>query len=399
MFLSVTNGACITDQSLSPCVVSASLHGISMALSCQKPVFRISCSYLLSDFLCYFPFFEFSDSVLYCNCRTITAIHPLIECTNSSFRHLTRSPGTELFIVMGFTLNSGQYQHLPQMHGLPTGFQYDNDEDPVHAQSSHPMFCDGLPRTPSQHLMNLSSLAPNSLSTNYSLLHPIPMSHSSIAWGGNSQHASGFENQTGNNYYGSGSNFSSIDEHNSSSFLQGSAFSPQQEVPRFLPNMFNNSIPLDDGYEPSAYIVDSSKAGLQKPNPNAMGYTFEYQAMSNVQDLKRLNICTSPVPKIEQDDDVMSFKRPPTCGLSSSVSSEEGNSSREMTAIELDDHNIDEPYAKLIHRALMSAPNHSMVLQEIYQWFRENTQKGSSDTKGWMNSIRHNLSMNAVSLS
>ncbi|KUJ24529.1 winged helix DNA-binding domain-containing protein, partial [Mollisia scopiformis] len=52
-------------------------------------------------------------------------------------------------------------------------------------------------------------------------------------------------------------------------------------------------------------------------------------------------------------------------------------------------------YAKLIYRALMSAPNHSMVLQEIYQWFRDNTAKGASDGKGWMNSIRHNLSMNA----
>ena len=70
--------------------------------------------------------------------------------------------------------------------------------------------------------------------------------------------------------------------------------------------------------------------------------------------------------------------------------------SREMTTLEIDDHAADEPYAKLIHRALMSAPNHSMVLQEIYQWFRDNTTKGSADSKGWMNSIRHNLSMNAV---
>ena len=78
-------------------------------------------------------------------------------------------------------------------------------------------------------------------------------------------------------------------------------------------------------------------------------------------------------------------------------SDDSGTSSREMTAVEFDDSGIEEPYAKLIHRALMSAPNHSMVLQEIYQWFRDNTAKGSSDTKGWMNSIRHNLSMNAVS--
>jgi hypothetical protein len=80
----------------------------------------------------------------------------------------------------------------------------------------------------------------------------------------------------------------------------------------------------------------------------------------------------------------------------SDTSDDSGTSSREMTAMELDDLSIDEPYAKLIYRALMNAPNHAMVLQEIYQWFRDNTSKGSSNSKGWMNSIRHNLSMNAV---
>ncbi|KAK4658301.1 hypothetical protein QC762_100230 [Podospora pseudocomata] len=54
----------------------------------------------------------------------------------------------------------------------------------------------------------------------------------------------------------------------------------------------------------------------------------------------------------------------------------------------------EEPYAKLIYRAFMSKPNHAMTLQEIYQWFRDNTDKGKDDTKGWQNSIRHNLSMN-----
>lgn len=58
---------------------------------------------------------------------------------------------------------------------------------------------------------------------------------------------------------------------------------------------------------------------------------------------------------------------------------------------------IEEPYAKLIYRALMSTPDHSMALQDIYRWVRTNTNKGNSDSKGWMNSIRHNLSMNAVS--
>ncbi|KAM7211524.1 hypothetical protein V8F06_013095 [Rhypophila decipiens] len=55
----------------------------------------------------------------------------------------------------------------------------------------------------------------------------------------------------------------------------------------------------------------------------------------------------------------------------------------------------EEPYAQLIYRALMSTkPRYAMTLQDIYQWFRENTDKGKSGSKGWQNSIRHNLSMN-----
>ncbi|KAH0597657.1 hypothetical protein MHUMG1_05037 [Metarhizium humberi] len=56
----------------------------------------------------------------------------------------------------------------------------------------------------------------------------------------------------------------------------------------------------------------------------------------------------------------------------------------------------DEPYAKLIYKAFMTRPNYSMTLQEIYQWFREHTTKAVTETGGWQNSIRHNLSMNAA---
>ncbi|KAK7541407.1 hypothetical protein IWX49DRAFT_322597 [Phyllosticta citricarpa] len=56
-----------------------------------------------------------------------------------------------------------------------------------------------------------------------------------------------------------------------------------------------------------------------------------------------------------------------------------------------------EPYAKLIHRCLMQAPNKEMVLRDIYNWFKSNTNKAADKrTKGWQNSIRHNLSMNGA---
>ena len=56
-----------------------------------------------------------------------------------------------------------------------------------------------------------------------------------------------------------------------------------------------------------------------------------------------------------------------------------------------------EPYAALIYRALKSAPEHKMVLREIYEWFEKHTDKAKdSGSRGWQNSIRHNLSMNGV---
>lgn len=59
----------------------------------------------------------------------------------------------------------------------------------------------------------------------------------------------------------------------------------------------------------------------------------------------------------------------------------------------------DKPYAALIYDALLQAPNHRMMLREIYDWFRANTNKVQDNgSNGWQNSIRHNLSMNKVCL-
>lgn len=55
------------------------------------------------------------------------------------------------------------------------------------------------------------------------------------------------------------------------------------------------------------------------------------------------------------------------------------------------------PYAKLIYRALMDAPEHQMVLKDIYEWIAQNTDKARDPAfKGWQNSVRHNLSMNGA---
>ncbi|CAI7581835.1 unnamed protein product [Penicillium glandicola] len=54
------------------------------------------------------------------------------------------------------------------------------------------------------------------------------------------------------------------------------------------------------------------------------------------------------------------------------------------------------PYSVLIYQALKDAPGNKLQLQSIYSWFEANTDKGGDpNAKGWQNSIRHNLSMNA----
>ncbi|KAJ5430075.1 Winged helix-turn-helix transcription repressor DNA-binding [Penicillium cf. griseofulvum] len=54
------------------------------------------------------------------------------------------------------------------------------------------------------------------------------------------------------------------------------------------------------------------------------------------------------------------------------------------------------PYSVLIYQALKEAPGNKLQLQSIYAWFEANTDKGGDpNAKGWQNSIRHNLSMNA----
>ncbi|OBT69906.1 hypothetical protein VE03_00594 [Pseudogymnoascus sp. 23342-1-I1] len=90
----------------------------------------------------------------------------------------------------------------------------------------------------------------------------------------------------------------------------------------------------------------------------------------------------------------VSMSRTPSLPDAASCKAEDD--AEDDVASNAEDSKIGEPYAKLIHRALMGAPSHSMALQEIYQWFIDNTEKGSSSGSGWRNSIRHNLSMNAA---
>jgi hypothetical protein len=60
--------------------------------------------------------------------------------------------------------------------------------------------------------------------------------------------------------------------------------------------------------------------------------------------------------------------------------------------------NVDPCYAQLLYRCLKEAPDHTMTLKNVYEWVRQHSQKArDSSGTGWQNSVRHNLSMNAVS--
>ena len=75
----------------------------------------------------------------------------------------------------------------------------------------------------------------------------------------------------------------------------------------------------------------------------------------------------------------------------------EVNASSAKRAEDIDVQDDEIPYAQLIYKALMSVPSKTMILSEIYRYFRENIPRfAKTRTKGWQNSIRHNLSMNGV---
>ncbi|KAJ5774288.1 hypothetical protein N7457_009184 [Penicillium paradoxum] len=71
-------------------------------------------------------------------------------------------------------------------------------------------------------------------------------------------------------------------------------------------------------------------------------------------------------------------------------------SPRSSTGDHKEDRSSNQPYSSLIYDALKAAPGNKLPLQGIYSWFEANTDKGADPkAKGWQNSIRHNLSMNA----
>jgi hypothetical protein len=167
-----------------------------------------------------------------------------------------------------------------------------------------------------------------------------------------------------------------------------------------------------DGSESSFHLQQDGHFGVYQTTPYPMTTPDGLPAgseltrplsacSSSLGGLKAERDLASPAVKSEAEDEMLSGSQYPAeisrhrCPSPQS-STVDSPTSGGGTPGNVSSSKQDEPYAQLIYRAFMSTPRHAMTLQDLYQWFRENTDKGKSDTKGWQNSIRHNLSMNAA---
>lgn len=246
---------------------------------------------------------------------------------------------------------------------------------------------DGPSRSqPDQHFVINPSATSLPVNNSFSLTPPMTsIPQSSTIWSDPNNPQLSFDDQTANDYYGGYSTVVTSSEQENS-LVRGIEFSGVPRTwPPYDPRMLEHNMAME-GFD-QVYMLDNDKNDTQSSTHQA--------ALDLTKAPHYVRLSMSQSPKVESDSQEPHLSPSKETG----PDSEDGDrSSREMTAMDVDEHTTDEPYAKLIHRALMSVPSHSMVLQEIYQWFRDNTGKGSGgpESKGWMNSIRHNLSMNAV---
>ncbi|THC92611.1 hypothetical protein EYZ11_007913 [Aspergillus tanneri] len=187
-----------------------------------------------------------------------------------------------------------------------------------------------------------------------------------------------------------------------------------------VPRLF----PYDHGWS-SSFMASSSttsqlKPGLRRPHAAAYhgspdwiretdGSTFDPDPSSysssqpgiETQDRSEAPAALYPTTTITTPSPTLSISsRQPMHGGKSTPSAPNPATDRDDMQTSPDDTegepNNDQPYSWLIYRALRSAPGMKLPLQEIYSWFEKNTAKGKDrNSKGWQNSIRHNLSMNA----
>jgi hypothetical protein len=164
---------------------------------------------------------------------------------------------------------------------------------------------------------------------------------------------------------------------------------------------------------PRTYTTSMDLTGLPMTIPNSYeshppaAYQIEPQRPHEAMDLADLGIDSQLVQQREESDPYAGYTDEEYAGTGnntpyesditrSSTPYDDPLLSSHKAGIE-DDMDKDLPYAQYIYKALMAAPQQEMVLRDIYEWFKKFTNKAEDKgTKGWQNSIRHNLSMNGV---
>jgi hypothetical protein len=188
-------------------------------------------------------------------------------------------------------------------------------------------------------------------------------------------------------------------ENANGSFLSGGVFD-NPACPRTWAQPYDLRSPWLFDLEDSAvseYLVHPPRGDCMEAMTD--GHVIDYVTDGNSREFSHLSISRSPaMESLAPISSPTALDNTPTLAPSSKASEYGDDEGAEGSQSAPEDRISDEPYAKLIYRALLGAQNHRMALQEIYQWFIENTDKGSLTTSGWRNSIRHNLSMNAVGM-
>lgn len=288
-------------------------------------------------------------------------------------------------------MNPEQNERRARFLVLPLNLSYDGSSVSSHPASQMQSHIDSLPPlNTDQQMLNSWPPVPASFH-DYNLANAmsLPASQTSTEWAQSAGTPPCNDDQPTSEYYGYSAH--TAGRNHETAFWRDQIAGLPRTCTLYEASMLSGIAMASRSCEPSTYMIPSISA-----EPNGCSQTNGH--LNSLRDFATMSVS----PKMEIDtfesesflSDVLSRSRMPAASESSY---ESVLSSRETTAVEPDKYWIDEPYAKLIYRALMSVPDHAMVLREIYEWFRLNTTKHSSTTNGWKNSIRHNLSMNAVS--
>lgn len=148
--------------------------------------------------------------------------------------------------------------------------------------------------------------------------------------------------------------------------------------------------------------ANSCTPDWMRPQPSHTGYQRDQRVKLEDSD-SRVFIKSTPRPS-PSPISISSYYSSPQPHTESSPTTMNVNSQNSASphtvsddGVSEDDNNIHTPYSQLIYQALMEQDDKRLPLQKIYEWFEINTKKGSDQSqRGWQNSIRHNLSMNAV---